>query len=160
MENNTTTCLNSENLLPDPVGQLYIKKLSSTSIIPSKGTTGSAGFDLYSDENCHIPSNTHHPISTGIALAIPSGYYGRIASRSGMALRSIVQILGGVVDNDYRGEVKVIMLNSGTSTLDIKRGDRIAQLIIERYVNPIITVVTEFTDNTQRAEKGFGSTGT
>jgi len=100
-------------------------------------------------------------VSTGIALEIPGDCsYGRIAPRSGLAVKHGIQVGAGVVDADYRGEVKVLLFNHGSDTFSATAGDRIAQLIIERCKMPDVTVVTDRAlSATERGTSGFGSTG-
>ncbi|MFH0900575.1 MAG: dUTP diphosphatase [Pseudomonadota bacterium] len=99
-------------------------------------------------------------VPTGIAVAIPAGYEGQIRPRSGLAARRGVTCLNspGTIDSDYRGEVKVILINHGSDPVVIKRGDRIAQLVIAPVAQPVVEVVVQL-DDTQRGQDGFGSTG-
>jgi dUTP pyrophosphatase len=97
-------------------------------------------------------------ISTGIAVQIPPGSYGRIAPRSGLAYKHFIDVGAGVVDSDYRGEVKVLLFNFNDRAFRVSYGDRIAQLIIEKYTPTVIQEV-ETLDESQRGEGGFGSTG-
>ena len=91
-------------------------------------------------------------------ISIPLGMYGRIAPRSSLACKKSVDVGAGVVDNDYRGEVKVLLINNGAEDFKIEKGDRIAQLIFENYSTPKLEVVSEL-DETVRGQGGFGSTG-
>ena len=97
-------------------------------------------------------------IHTEIAIAVPEGYYGRIAPRSGLALQCGIDVGGGVIDADYRGEVGVILFNHSDEDYHVKQGDRIAQLILEKIICPAIEQVDQL-DETQRQTGGFGSTG-
>ena len=137
---------------------MKVKRLTETAVLPSKGSSHAAGFDLVADEGGSIPSRRRVTISTGIAVAIPEGFYGRIAPRSGLAAKYGINVLAGVVDSDYRGEVKVILHNTGRTIYDFSQGDRIAQLIIEKCYSPEIEEVEDL-DSTVRAAGGFGSTG-
>lgn len=136
-----------------------VKKLTETAQLPTKAHEDDAGFDLYSDADVVVYPETRRLISTGIAVAIPRGYYGRVAPRSGLALKNGIDVLAGVVDAGYRNEVGVILINFDDKPFEIKKGDRIAQLIIEK-VDPFkIEEVKEFFTNTHRGMGGFGSSG-
>ncbi len=138
---------------------LRIKKLSPEAKIPTKGSVQAAGYDLYAFENCSVPKQGKILVSTGISMAIPEGYYGRVAPRSGLAVKNFIDIGAGVIDSDYRGEVKVLMFNFNNEDFEVKVGDRIAQLIVEK-VCPTEVVEVEDLDDTSRGGNGFGSTGT
>lgn len=137
---------------------MKIKLLTDTAQVPTRGSSFSAGYDLVADESLKIPVNNRAMISTGIAIALPTKHFGRIAPRSGLALKNGIDVLAGVIDEDYRGEVKVILYNSGDEDFTINKGDRIAQLIIQSYLAPVLEV-TNTLDDTVRSEGGFGSTG-
>ena len=137
-----------------------IKKLCSTTI-PTKATSGAAAYDLYAAENAYIAPGTTVAVATGIAMEIPEGWKGEIYSRSGLAKHGIVVANApGKIDSDYRGEIFVLLHNNLLQDIaGIERGDRIAQL----EINPIHEVTFEEVDqlsNTDRGDKGFGSTGT
>jgi dUTP pyrophosphatase len=138
--------------------KLLIKKLSPNAITPTRASPGSVGYDLYSTETMSINARERGIVSTGIATTIPMGVYGRIAPRSGLAVKHGIQTGAGVIDPDYTGELKVILFNHGTERFDVKQGDRIAQLILEKCETPLIEEVSEIKD-TQRGNKGFGSSG-
>ena len=131
--------------------------LSPGAIAPTRGSAGAAGYDLYANEDAVIRCLQFTPVSTGVSVAIPSGYYGRIAPRSGLAAKHGIIIGGGVIDEDYRGELKVLIA-SITGFHDVRKGDRIAQLIIEKIATPELEIVDSL-DDTDRGESGFGSTG-
>lgn len=116
------------------------------------------GYDLCSIDNLVIPARQKALVKTGIAVMIPEGNYGRIAPRSGLAWKNFIDTLAGVIDEDYRGEVKVLLVNLGDQDFEIKYGDRIAQFIIEKYTPTDIEVVEELNE-TNRGVGGFGSTG-
>lgn len=134
---------------------LPVQLLHPDAKAPTRGTSGSAGYDLYAiaDQDLTPGLNT---IKLGIALAIPVGCYGRIADRSSMALKSL-HIFAGVIDSDYRNEVAVIAFNHSDATYSITKHQRIAQLILEQILLPDV-VVTDTLDTTTR-NGGFGSTG-
>jgi dUTP pyrophosphatase len=136
---------------------LKIKKLTVTSIIPERKSEGAAGYDLYSDEKVILEPSNADIIGTGISIQLPEGTYGRIAPRSSLSLK-LISVEAGVVDRDYRGEIKVMLFNQSSEDFVIKPGDRIAQLIIEKIETPLIEVVEEL-DDTIRGAGGFGSTG-
>lgn len=137
---------------------LLIKKLVAHALTPSRATPGSAGYDIASAVDAVIPSKSRLAVSTGIAIEIPEGTYGRVAPRSGLAYKFGIDVFAGVIDSDYRGEVKVILYNSGEEPFVIKTGDRIAQLILEVIKTPDVSLIVDMT-NTERGGGGFGSTG-
>ncbi len=139
---------------------LRVKRLTPTAQLPVRGSAGAIGYDLFADIGAAfpIPRMARRAIPTGIAVAIPPGHYGRIAPRSGMALRDGIAVLGGVVDGDFRGEVRVILANLGDDCAAIMPGQRIAQLILERASVPGVLEVDEL-DDTARGAGGFGSSG-
>lgn len=138
---------------------LHVKKLSDDAFIPQKGSQSAAGYDLVSPIDLIIEPHNKALIPLNIAIAIPEGCYGRIAPRSGLAVKYSIDVGAGVIDNDYRGNVGVLLFNLGNNNFYIKRGDRIAQLILEQYKDMPIQEVTELPE-TIRGIGGFGSTGT
>ncbi len=170
----------------EPHEQLKIVRLTSDATSPTRGSADCAGYDLCSAVTILLPGAlapirhitptvyssdektwpevlTAAPgrfaIPTHIAVQIPKGYYGRIASRSSCALRGL-DVAAGVIDSDYRGEVKIILVNYTHDIIKIQKGERIAQLIIEKITTPPVVEysdITQFT-NTQRGAGGFGST--
>ncbi len=137
--------------------KLYIKLINNNNILPSKYTENAAGIDLSSNEDGIIETQERQMISTGIIIQIPDGYYGRIAPRSGLALKNGIDVFAGVIDSDYRGEIKVILYNSDKNKkYEYKKGDKIAQLIIEKYYNLEIEKLNEISKS-ERGDKGFGS---
>ena len=142
------------------MASLKIKKLSPDAIIPTRGSTGAVGYDLYSVDDVTIPASLlrFNMVKTGIAIQLPEGTYGRVAPRSGLTCRNQINVGAGVIDRDYTGEIIVCLFNNGMMNFDIKKGDRIAQLIIERCETPEVEEVEEL-DTTDRGEGGFGSTG-
>lgn len=133
-------------------------RLDPEAFLPVRQTVGSAGYDLHSSANDIIKSKSRKLVSTGLKISIPLGMYGRIAPRSSLACKKFVDVGAGVVDNDYRGEVKVLLINNGAEDFKIEKGDRIAQLIFENCSTPKLEVVSEL-DETVRGQGGFGSTG-
>lgn len=138
---------------------MKIKLTDFNSQIPTKGSEHSAGYDLYSCCNALIYPQERALVKTGIVLEIPEGYYGRIAPRSGLALKNGIDVMAGVIDSDYRGEIGVILYNTDKKIpFHIKIGDRIAQLIIEKYYNFDLEK-SEDLNFSDRGSGGFGSTG-
>jgi dUTP pyrophosphatase len=133
--------------------------LSPTATCPQRQTPGSAGYDLVASESTVILSGKRKLVGTGLQISIPSNCYGRIAPRSSLAWKNQVDIGAGVIDSDYRGEVKVLLVNNGSDFYQVNIGDRIAQLILTRIETPEIIVVGELS-STSRGSGGFGSTGT
>merc|ERR1711915_43592 len=137
---------------------LEVAKLSENATIPTRGSPRAAGYDLYSAEAVKIPARGKGLVKTDIQIKVPSGTYGRIAPRSGLAWKNHIDIGAGVVDEDYRGNVGVVMFNHADAEFSIKAGDRIAQLVCERIAYPELEELQSL-DETERGEGGFGSTG-
>ena len=125
--------------------------------LPTKGSDGSAGYDLYAPESGKITPGCRKLIKTGVKMTIPIHMYGRIAPRSGLAYKHGIDVLAGVIDSDYRGDIGVILLNTGTHDFHYKAGDRIAQIIFEIIGITTLCRVPSLVD-TERGEGGFGST--
>lgn len=142
--------------------KVKIKKLTDKAIIPTYGSLGSAGGDLYSAENSPITvaPNQTVLIGTGIAVEIPDGYVGLVYARSGLATKSGLAPANkvGVIDSDYRGEIKVALYNHSTEVRTVGVGERIAQMVIAPYLKVEYEEVEDLTDTT-RGAGGFGSTG-
>lgn len=137
---------------------LHVVRLHAKAILPTRGSAGAAGYDLYAAESCTITEKTRHLVKTGISIAVPAGHYGRIAPRSGLALKYGIDVGAGVIDEDYRGEIGVILFNFGESPFVVQEGDRIAQLILEQIsIHEVVEVGS--LEETARGEGGFGSTG-
>ena len=138
--------------------QLRVKKLNENATLPTKAHEGDAGYDLYSSETVSLKNSAVIP--TGISVSIPQGYYGRVASRSGLSFREHVEVGAGVIDSVFRGEIKVLLYRhtNSKSQLQILKGDRIAQIIITPCASPEVVEVNEL-DETDRGKGGFGSTG-
>ena len=138
---------------------LRIKKLTYDAIIPTRGSGGAVGYDLYSTDEVVIPPTHRALIGTGVAIVLPPGVYGRVAPRSGLAVKNGIQVGAGVVDPDYTGEVKVVLFNHGDKDFEVKRGERVAQLVLERCETPDVEEIG-LLEETERGAGGFGSTGT
>lgn len=136
---------------------LQIKKLSPEAKLPKRGTSHSAGYDLYSTETYTLQPLERKLFKTGISFAIPHGLYGRIAPRSGLAFKHGIDVMAGVIDEDYRGELGIVIINLGDMPKELIAGTEIAQIIFEYYNVVEIKEVNELTD-TARGVGGFGST--
>ena len=134
-----------------------VKRLTDTAQIPTRQTEFSAGYDLYADEETIINPGCRKLISTNISVEFSEECYIRIAARSGLSIKGI-DVGAGVIDSDYRGNIKVLIINNGFVNFEIKQGDRIAQAILTPCHTPDIKVVSELS-NTSRGDNGFGSTG-
>ena len=142
--------------------KVEIKKLNENAVVPTYGTEFSAGADLYAvvDGTVTIGPGETKMIGTGLAFAIPVGLVGLVFARSGLATKKGLAPANkvGVIDSDYRGEVRVVLHNHGTVAQTIENGERIAQIAFVPYYSAAFTVVEEL-DTTLRGEGGFGSTG-
>lgn len=136
---------------------IKFKRLDKSAQIPIRATAGSAGFDVFSNGHYTITPNVRCLLDTGIAMQLPSDMWGELKPRSGLAAKHGLDVLAGVIDSDYTGDIKVSLINLGDAPVEIKKGDRIAQLIIQRYVSEWHEV--ESFDDTERGNGGFGSTG-
>ena len=128
---------------------------------PERQSSGAAGYDLFACLDTPwmvIPAWKQKSVPAGIRIAIPDGLYGRIAPRSGLAVRKNIHVMAGVVDRDFRGPLVVCLCNLSDTDVRIDHGDRVAQLVLERIATPDISVVDRL-EETSRGEGGFGSTG-
>jgi dUTP pyrophosphatase len=126
--------------------------------LPAYGSTSAAGADLCASEPLVIGAGARAAVPTGLRVAIPPGHVGLVWPRSGLAVRHGIDTLAGVIDADYRGEVKVVLVNHGSEPFTIAAGDRIAQLLLQRVERAAFRAA-ETLDDTARGEAGFGSTG-
>jgi dUTP pyrophosphatase len=126
--------------------------------LPEYGSAGAAGADLRASEAVLIPPGGRAAVPTGLRLEIPAGHVGLVWPRSGLAVRHGIDTLAGVVDSDYRGEVKVVLVNHGDQPFAIAPGDRIAQLLLQKVERASFQAAAAV-DGTARGENGFGSTG-
>ncbi len=140
--------------------ELKLKKLSPLALIPQYQTSQSAGFDLHSIEDIVLLPGERKLISTGLSFEIPQGYEIQIRPRSGLAYKHGISVLNspGTIDSDYRGEIKVLLINYSDEEFEIKLGDRIAQAIIQKVIQAQFIEVDSL-NNTERGDGGFGSTG-
>jgi dUTP pyrophosphatase len=137
---------------------IKVKKLHELAKIPSRANATDAGADLYSVEKVLIPSLSRALVKTGVSIEIPENYYGRIAPRSGLAFKNGIDVLAGVIDSSYRGELGVILFNTDNKEYVVNIGDKIAQLIIEAHYN-FEFELSDKLQETNRGSGGFGSTG-
>jgi dUTP pyrophosphatase len=146
---------------PDPVPVL-VKRLPHFEglELPAYATDGAAGMDVLAAEDVLLVPGARHAVATGLALAIPPGFEIQVRPRSGLALRHGITVPNtpGTIDSDYRGELKVILVNHGADAFEVRRGDRVAQLVLAPVMRASWLKVDEL-DETQRGNGGFGSTG-
>ncbi|PVD19756.1 hypothetical protein C0Q70_20247 [Pomacea canaliculata] len=144
--------------MPSAEVTLQFAKLTKNAYTPTRGSEKAAGYDLYSAYDYIIPARGKIVANTDIQIALPDGCYGRVAPRSGLAVKHFIDVGAGVIDQDYRGNVGVVLFNFADTEFEIKKGDRIAQLICERIYLPALQEA-ETLDVTLRGDGGFGSTG-
>lgn len=144
--------------MPAPTQFLEFKRLDPRAVLPTRGTPQSAGLDLFCIDELRIEPKTRIRAHTGLSVAIPEGSYGRIAPRSGLAANYGLDILSGVIDADYRGEIICLLYNTGDELIVLPAGSKICQLIIERVITPT-PAWAEDLEETARGAGGFGSTG-
>ena len=138
----------------DYVNLLFVK-MSSNAVTPTRATENSIGLDFYSPADYIIPPQSHLLIPTQIKVKIPPGHYGRLASKSGLAMLHQIHVGAGVIDPDYTGEIKVLLVNASPCAHFINKGNPIAQLILEKVSLPILVRVDELPP-TARVEHGCG----
>lgn len=141
---------------------LYVKRLDPELPLPAYAHDGDAGLDLYAAEDCVLAPFERRLIPTGIAIALPQGCAGFVQPRSGLALRSGLSLVNtpGLIDSHYRGEIKIIAINlDSRESIQISRGDRVAQLVIQEVVR-VVPLEVDALEDTVRGSGGFGSTGT
>jgi dUTP diphosphatase len=137
---------------------LRFKQLDPRAVLPQRGSARAAGLDVCSVEDLEIGPKQRIAARTGLAVAIPPGFYGRIAPRSGLAAKNGLDVLAGVIDSDYRGEVRCLLYNTSDETIILLAGNKICQLIVEQIITPEPMWATDL-DETARGAGGFGSTG-
>lgn len=149
-----------EDILARKDVKLRVKRLRPNAKLPTRGSADAVGYDLCyaGDAAMGVGADAQNIVPTGLAVEIPVGYYGRVAPRSGLAAKSGIDVMAGVIDPDYRGELLVILRNHGPSPLWIEPGDRIAQLILESVATPEVEEVEELSSS-DRGAGGLGSTG-
>jgi dUTP pyrophosphatase len=146
--------------LPDIALRLHRLAHGEDLPLPAYATSGAAGLDVVAAETLTLEPGGRHAVATGFALAIPPGFEVQVRPRSGLALKHGITCLNtpGTIDSDYRGEVKVILANLGTEPFEVRRGERIAQLVPAPVQRAVLREV-ETLDPTDRGAGGFGSTG-
>merc|ERR1711955_95810 len=137
---------------------LRFAKLSEHAKAPTRGSSVAAGYDLYAAEEMVIEPGKRAWVKTDIQIEVPDGTYGRVAPRSGLAAKHGIDVGAGVIDKDYRGNVMVLLFNFGDSAFNVGRGDRIAQLVLEKISMAELEELPSLNE-TDRGEGGFGSTG-
>ena len=144
---------------PGKDNSIFVSKLSPHAITPRKYTRGSAGFDICTPVFISVNAYSSYRVKTRLTFMIPEGYYGRLATRSGLASEYSIDVQGGVIDRDYRGEVMVLLFNHGSRPVKFAAGTRIAQIIFEKIHKADNLKVVTSLDKTSRGGGGFGSTG-
>ncbi|XDA73358.1 hypothetical protein R6Z07_021119 [Ovis aries] len=141
-------------------GDMHLRfaQLSEHATAPTKGSAHAAGYDLYSAYDYTVPLMEKVLVKTDIQIALPSGCYGRVAPHSGLAAKHFIDVGAGVIDEDYRGNVGVVLFNFDKEKFEVKNSDQTAQLICERIFYPE-TEEVQILDDTERGSGGFGSTG-
>ncbi|BFF95872.1 deoxyuridine 5'-triphosphate nucleotidohydrolase mitochondrial [Drosophila madeirensis] len=137
---------------------LRFAKLTEHALEPVRGSAKAAGVDLRSAYDVVVPARGKAIVKTDLQVQVPEGSYGRVAPRSGLAVKNFIDVGAGVVDEDYRGNLGVVLFNHSETDFEVKHGDRIAQFICERIFYPELELVDKL-DDTERGEAGFGSTG-
>ncbi len=137
--------------------KMKVKKIALSAILPTKHHADDAGWDLYSVEDGLIPPGQTNAIRTGLSVEIPQGWYGQVKTRSSYGVRGLI-VTAGVIDSPYRGEIKVVLINTGNVESRYKAGDKIAQLLLLPVPEVEWEEVTEL-NNTKRGANGFGSSG-
>ena len=137
---------------------LSFKRLDPKAVLPARGSSLAAGLDIYAIEELTIQPGERVLARTGLAVAIPEGFYGRLAPRSGLATKQGLDTLAGVIDADYRGEIRCLLYNTGSEAIHLPAQSKICQLILEKIITPTAVWADEIS-NTDRGSGGFGSTG-
>lgn len=137
---------------------LFVYKLHEAAELPVRADNGAAGYDIRALHDCIIPAEGRAIVPTGISIACPPGTYARIAPRSGLTIDAGLTIGAGVIDESYRGEIKIIFFNHDKSDYHMHANEKVAQLVLERIVTPKVVELDELS-KTSRGHNGFGSTG-
>ena len=138
--------------------KLKVKKLHADAILPSYSHPGDAGMDLFSLENILVKAGERALVSTGLSIELPPGYVSLIWDKSGLAANNGIKTMGGVIEYTYRGEYRVAMFNTSRADYEVKKGQKIAQLLIQPIMTAEVEEVSELSE-TSRGTGGFGSTG-
>ena len=137
---------------------ININLLHINAKIPSPGSDESAGLDICTIESVTIPPGHRELLKTGLAMSMPAGYVGLIWPRSKLAAKMGIDVLAGVVDSDYRGEIMISLLNTGLDPVEIKAGDKVAQMIIQKHYSDMQINIVDDLDKTMRGQDGVNST--
>lgn len=137
--------------------KIKIKKLNSEAKLPRYAHKEDAGMDLFSIQDLILKPKHRAVVKTGISIELPKGYVSLVWDKSGIASKGI-KTMGGVIDSGYRGEYKIVLVNLSSENFEIKKGQKIAQVLIQKVENPKIEIVENLSESS-RAEGGFGSTG-
>ena len=143
--------------MPTTLDVLRFKQLDPRAVLPKRGSALAAGLDVCSIEAVELRPKQRAMVRTGLAVAIPPGFYGRVAPRSGLAAKNGLDVLAGVIDSDYRGEICCVLYNTGDEIITLPAGSKICQLIVEQIITPEAGWVNDL-DATARGAGGFGST--
>jgi dUTP pyrophosphatase len=139
-------------------GVIFCEKLDPRALLPQKKSAEAAGFDICALENVRIAPGERAQVRTGLALAIPNGFCGQVWDRSGLAWGQGLKTMAGVIDSDYRGELRVVLVNMSSEPCEVSAGDRVAQLLIVPVPASTMMQVSKL-EGTARGSGGFGSTG-
>ena len=143
--------------MPTTLDVLRFKQLDPRAVLPRRGSALAAGLDVCSIEDVELQPKQRATVRTGLAVAIPPGFYGRVAPRSGLAAKNGLDVLAGVIDSDYRGEIGCVLYNTGDEVIALPAGSKICQLVVEQIITPEAAWVMDL-DETARGAAGFGST--
>lgn len=138
--------------------KVKFQKISEDATIPCYGHLGDAGLDIFSAENILLKVGARKRVRTGIKMELPKGYAGLVWDKSGIAFNEGVKTMGGVIDSGYRGEILIVLVNLGKNNYEIKKGQKIAQLLIQKIEEAKIKIA-DIVGETSRGADGFGSTG-
>lgn len=140
------------------MNNIKVQLIDESAKVPTRANEYDAGFDLYSVENLIIAPQSRKTVKTGISLEMPKNMAGLVWPRSGLSVKSGIDVLAGVIDSGYRGEIMVCLYNTSKDVVEIKHGDRVAQIIFQEV--PLVSLSLSNTlGSSQRGDKGFGSTG-
>jgi dUTP pyrophosphatase len=139
------------------INQIQILRVNKDAVLPTRAHPDDAGLDLYNLEDFLLEPGQGKAVKTGIALAVPQGHVGLVADRSSLGKRGL-KTAGGVIDAGYRGEIHIVLWNISGEVFELKRGERLAQLLLIPISTPAVQEVTSL-DETARGAKGFGSSG-
>ncbi len=137
---------------------IKFKKLKESARLPQYAYLGDAGMDVFSVEDHVLQPGEWYGFSTGIASELPEGYFARLAPKSGLAVKNGIDTMAGVIDNTYRGEWIIVLVNHGKQPYEVKAGDKIAQVVLQKY-EPVLVTEVESLSKTTREMNSFGSTG-